>query len=272
MDGPVVVGVDGTERALRAVRWAAEEANRLRAPLRLLHVRSRAAGDHEADQRVRGWLDEAERAAGTGVAELVRGRPAHVLVRRSHHARLVVVGGPDEARDRSAGAVAAAVVTRATCPVVVHRRPEVPDGPVVVGVDGTAAGDAAVEHAFAEADALGAPLRAVMAVTDLLVGGRPRLARDWPDVVEEQCLLLAERLAPWRDKHPAVEVDGVVLRDSPVWALVRAARRARLLVVGTHGHAPSAGVVRGSTSQALVLHAPCPLVIVPQEVSCPAAP
>ena len=34
----VVVGVDGTESALSAVRWAAQEAERRQAPLRILHA------------------------------------------------------------------------------------------------------------------------------------------------------------------------------------------------------------------------------------------
>ena len=35
---PIVVGVDGSLSALRAVRWAAEEAVRRRSPLRLAHT------------------------------------------------------------------------------------------------------------------------------------------------------------------------------------------------------------------------------------------
>ena len=38
MTNPVVVGVDGLASALRAVRWAAREARRRGAPLRLIHV------------------------------------------------------------------------------------------------------------------------------------------------------------------------------------------------------------------------------------------
>ncbi|TVT14352.1 universal stress protein, partial [Amycolatopsis rhizosphaerae] len=35
---PVVVGVDGSDSALDAVRWGAAESVRRRLPLRLLHV------------------------------------------------------------------------------------------------------------------------------------------------------------------------------------------------------------------------------------------
>jgi nucleotide-binding universal stress UspA family protein len=276
----VVVGVKGVERSAGAVRWAALEADRRRLPLKLVHVRPRPAPhshrwDHEVDERGLRRLDvaaEAARSAAPGVrveTELVKGRPVPVLVRESREAGLVVLGArtPDDAGYRWSGAVATAVVARAACPVVVHREPEAPDGPVVVGVDGSGANEAAVEHAFEVADALGAPLLAVLAVTDPLVDGaghRPRLTRDWSAVVAEQRRLLTGLLAVWRDKRPDVPVESVVLRDSPVQALVRTARRARLLVVGTHGHAPLTGRLLGSTSQALALHAPCPLVVVPR--------
>ena len=48
----------------------------------------------------------------------------------------------------------------------------------------------------------------------------------------------------------------------PARALMRYGAEAQLLVVGSHGHGGFVGMLIGSTSQALVHHAPCPLAIV----------
>jgi len=37
---------------------------------------------------------------------------------------------------------------------------------------------------------------------------------------------------------------------------------AQLIVVGSRGHGGIAGMMLGSTSQALIYHAPCPLLVV----------
>ncbi|MBY8850892.1 universal stress protein [Saccharothrix longispora] len=250
MGEPVVVGIDGSEEALGAVRWAAGEAARLHAPLRLVHVRPRPAPhsdrwDHEVDERGLRWLERAAREVPPGVevgTELVRGRPAPVLTARTHHARLVVLGArPDGV---ATGAVLVPVVAHAACPVVVVRHGG--DGPVVVGVDVTASDEPVLAFAFDAASARGVPLRAVAATS----------ARGAGDA-------LVEHLAAQHDRHPEVPVELVVVPDGPVWALVGASRGAGLLVVGTRDHSAFVGALLGSTSQGLVLHAPCPLAVVP---------
>ncbi|MBY8854424.1 universal stress protein, partial [Saccharothrix sp. MB29] len=73
---------------------------------------------------------------------------------------------------------------------------------------------------------------------------------------------LAERLAGWQEKYPDTPVDRVVVHDRPARALLDAARTAQLVVVGSRGLGGFAGMLLGSTSQALVHHAPCPLAVV----------
>ena len=72
---------------------------------------------------------------------------------------------------------------------------------------------------------------------------------------------LAERLAGWAEKYPEVTVTRRVTRGRPIVNLLAAAADAQLLLVGSRGRGAFAGVVLGSTSQALVYHAPCPLIV-----------
>lgn len=267
MSGPVVVGVDGTQAALEAVRWADLEAIRHRVPLRLVHgcevgAKARepvAAGAAKAE---RGWRWLAEAAARTGAtAELVPADAVESLVAHSRRARMVVLGSRGAGLEPAAS-VALAVTERASCPVVVVRAPEPDTGRVVVGVDGSGAGERALAFAFAEAALRGATLRAVHTWSDLL-SDRTRLGLDRARAAEEGERLLAERLAGWSSGYPSVTVERVVEHDRPVRALLRHAARARLLVVGSRGRElAGSGMLLGSTSRALVHHSPCPLAVV----------
>ncbi|WP_033439138.1 universal stress protein [Saccharothrix sp. NRRL B-16314] len=284
MSAPIVVGVDGSASALTAVQWAAEEAARHRAPLKLVHafllpVRGYpeiVLTGHEVReafaQQGRRWVDEAAATARAAVPDVevetsvVVDRPAAALIAASHGARSVVLGsrGLGGFSGLLVGSVAVAVAAHGKSPVVVVRDGIRRDGPVVVGVDGSPTSEEAIAFAFAEASLTGAPLTAVIAWTDFLVDSAydSRFTVDWSQVEDEQQRLLAERLAGWQEKYPDVRVDRVVVHDRPVRALLDAAKDAWLLVVGSHGQGGFAGMLLGSTSQALVHHAPCPLAVV----------
>jgi nucleotide-binding universal stress UspA family protein len=74
--------------------------------------------------------------------------------------------------------------------------------------------------------------------------------------------VLAERLAGWPEKYPDVTVRRVVDRNAPVGSLLDHALGARMLVVGSRGHGGFAGMLIGSTSQALIRQATCPVLVV----------
>lgn len=281
----IVVGVDGSQSARDAVRWAAAEAHSLHRPLRLVHATVWPLMRHPAPPSVpvhyqtvmaeaaRGWLQEARELAkqvapGVRSSEhLVTGDPGPVLLTESTDAREVVVGsrGLGGFTGMLVGSVAAALTQHAQCPVVVVRGPGDPAGPVVVGVDGSPAGDKALGFAFDVACRAEVPLVALHTWSDVGVAelwGPPPTLLDWEVIEQEQQRLLAERLAGWREKYPDVAVRRVVQRDRPAHGLGEAGRQARLLVVGARGRGGFAGLLLGSTSRSLVHHAPCPLAVV----------
>jgi nucleotide-binding universal stress UspA family protein len=278
----VIVGVDGSEEALRAVRWAVPEARRRQATLRLVTafawtddrmVGWPGLGQAAYGERLRAAAEHDLAAAATAAAQLdpdlpveqdlVLGFPGGVLVDQARGAELLVVGDNGRGRLGSvlAGSVAVGVAAHAACPVVVVRGVEPqPDErlPVVVGIDGTPLSEAAVAFAFEAASARRAPLVAVHTWVGPLIAELV----DWQSAAVESEESLAERLAGWGAKYPDVHVQRVVARTSAARALLDQAARAQLVVVGCRGHGEMAGLLLDSVSNALVHAAPCPVVIV----------
>ncbi|HEY5358787.1 MAG TPA: universal stress protein [Streptosporangiaceae bacterium] len=133
----IVVGVSGSEASAAALRWAADEARRRHATLRVVRswdaefTAPYAAGRH----LTRGQQREAARAelsaqvrtalgspCPAGVAaELAEGLAERTLVDRSAGAALLVLGSasPAAGTGRSIGPVVRACLRHAQCPVVV---------------------------------------------------------------------------------------------------------------------------------------------------------
>jgi nucleotide-binding universal stress UspA family protein len=283
MSAPVVVGVDGSDSALHAVRWAADEARRRGVGLQLVHAFEIPVGYppgfvdwhalHEAlAARGRSALDQARAAAGEVVLGLtvetaqVESGAVPALVNQSASAALLVLGtrGLGGFTGLLLGSTAVELAAHAHCPVVVVRGPS-SDGPVVVGVDGTPTGESAIAFAFAEASALGTDLVAVHTWTDLLLetafaGAAAQL--DFSVLAQQAEEVLGERLAGWQEKYPDVPVSRHVSRERASRALLRHAERAQLVVVGSRGRGGFRGLLLGSTSQHLLHHAPCPVAVV----------
>ena len=117
----VVVGVNGSGTALRAVRWAAAEAHRRRVSLRIVHAAPYAFGD---EGRAASVLTLAHTVAAHAqpqvptYTECVFERPARVLIAAAEAARLLVIGmgsgsGFDDVPVRS---LALDVCGAASCP------------------------------------------------------------------------------------------------------------------------------------------------------------
>jgi len=286
---PVVVGVDGSTCARNAALWAADVAARGRYPLRLLFAsddyafgfaggsappqsyfdQMRSAGEQVlavAETEIRRHHPDLEIAV-----DLQTAGPVQALIEQTEDARMLVLGsrGTGGFRGLLAGSTAVALVAHGHCPVAVVRGtgPDgLPpaDGPVVVGVDGSPTSEAAVAVAFDEASWRGAELVAVHSWLDYVADADlPRRDdAEWAPVAQNAEEVLAERLAGWQEKYPDVVVRRLLVRGRPVERLLAHAVDAQLIVVGSRGHGGFSGMLVGSTSQALIHHATCPLLVV----------
>ena len=180
--GSVVVGVDGSEASTAAVDWAVRFAARESRRLAVVHACGLPGNIADFDDVVaneRGLMSvgrtlarEAEGGARLLAPEVAVttvvawGGAGNLLVEASETAAVLVVG----ARGRGAvasvllGSVSGQVARESHCPTVVVREWSERDrGPVVVGVDGTAASTGAVEFAFHQASVNAVPLKVLHA-------------------------------------------------------------------------------------------------------------
>lgn len=272
---PVAVGVDHSESARHAALWAADLAANQGRALHLVHTESDTPADgvREDPDWLRALLDEVARSGASTESRIVRGEPAEQLVTLSADAHLLVVGsyGSGARSGMLAGDVAIGLVERAHCPVAVVRGAEPgvaprQDGPVVVGVDGSAAGDVALELAAELARSLGARLLAVHTWSDVEAdptGAPHHVNADRAALADRAAQLLDAHLTPVRQRHTDLPVGQETVADTPLRALLARASDARAIVVGHRASPPpqQSILVLGSTSRGLVGFAPCPVVV-----------
>jgi nucleotide-binding universal stress UspA family protein len=73
---------------------------------------------------------------------------------------------------------------------------------------------------------------------------------------------VTEVIAPWRSAFPHVHAFELVLESNPEAALPQSTDGAVLAVVGSRGRGRLSGLLLGSTSQAMLAGAGCPVVVV----------
>ncbi|MFF6783716.1 universal stress protein [Streptomyces sp. NPDC012510] len=288
MSGVVVVGVDGSASSLAAVEAAAREARLRGAGLRVVHaffwpamhvpLGPSPVGPPEgglrnmADRLVAEAVERAHAAAPevhVGHA-VVTGEPLTVLEAQSRAAELVVVGsrGLGGFVGLLVGATAVHLAAHGRCPVLVVREQPSGEGPIVLGVDGSAAGEHAMDFAFAEAALRKAPLVALHAWTTWNAplpapqDASTPYANPPSALPGEEERLLSEALAGRQERYPGVVVEHRVVHGGTREALIEASQSAQLVVVGARGRGGFAGLLLGSVSQALLHHAHCPVAVV----------
>jgi nucleotide-binding universal stress UspA family protein len=281
----ILVGYDGSQGSAAALRWAVDEARLRGLAITVCHVwhwpyQADPAGQ-SARAAVRAMAEEIA-AAGAGVVAAraprqavrgcaVSGPTVEMLLALSRDAEAVVVGsrGAGGFAELPVGSVAGQVAAHADRPVIVVREPVARepvvrepaggDG-IVVGVDGSAVSDAVLAFGLEEAALRRLPLTAVCSWWDAgIVPMKPVIDAE---VVRRKAAIRFERIiTPWREKYPYVPVRTAFVAEPPRVALLAASERARLLVVGRHGHGDAPGPL-GSVGRSLVDRASCPVALV----------
>jgi nucleotide-binding universal stress UspA family protein len=144
------------------------------------------------------------------------------------------------------------------------------DRRIVVGVDGSPHSKTALRWAVTQARLVDATIDAISAWQDpatigATYGWSPMMyTGDSLATIAEKVLTdtIAE-VAGQADKP--VEIRSRVVQGHPAEVLPEAATGAEMLVLGSRGHGTFAGILLGSVSQHCVQHAPCPVLVVPQD-------
>jgi nucleotide-binding universal stress UspA family protein len=287
--GAIVVAVDGSTHARRAVQWAASQARLEGRTLALVH----AAGQEGAKPTTMptathgddlAWTDDSLRASHLILQDAtdyalalapevtvrgasVTGEPREALQHASENAHLLVLGsrGRGVVRSRLLGSVSAAVAKTAACAVVVVRTNEpgtLKDG-VVVAADATAESVPVLEFAFRQASFHDVPLTVIHCLYSVpvaatgMAGGAVRVTPD----AERRTRLLAESMAGLPEKFPDVHVTQKVVEGLVDECLTAHPRPWNLIVVGRH---PVHGWLSGSTGIGVLEHSQSPVAVVPE--------
>lgn len=142
------------------------------------------------------------------------------------------------------------------------------NGIIVVGADGSANSERAIEWAVNEASAHGGTVLLVhawqypgMAMTSFAGEPLPVFGREDLQKIAVDILNRAARHA--RASAPNANIDTRLVEGHPVTALVDASKGADLLVVGSRGVGGFKGMLMGSVSSSCVHHSACPVLVVP---------
>ena len=138
---------------------------------------------------------------------------------------------------------------------------------IVVGVDGSNGGGAALKFAAREAGLWKARLKIVSAweiPSTVYAGGlAPALDQETIDGFAEGAKrVVQEAIAQAKELEPSVETEGRVAEGQAADVLLQEAKEADLIVVGNRGLGGFSSLLLGSVSHQVVQHAPCPVTVV----------
>jgi nucleotide-binding universal stress UspA family protein len=284
--GPIVVGVDGSERSRDALVLAAKLADTGQRLL-LTHVHdygrlSTLLADGEYERLVRDVADATFAAVQETLADPVE-RELRLVSDDSRAAGLqataditgastIVVGSSHRSGVGRvlAGSVTESVLAGATVPVAVapgeYRGADDELRTVGCGFDGSPESHAALEWAADLVRRRGAELIVLAVHSPIAFGGLSTgAATGFRTANEALRAALAERLSEAVEALGAdTAADGRLLEGDAVVNLVEESAELDLLVLGSRGYGPIRRVLLGSVSRGLVRSARCPLVVLPR--------
>lgn len=258
----IVVGVDGSPAASRAVDWTLSWADAVGSAVTIIASEAvppgktaESPGLGEMARQV--ITTERERLAeGTTDVEVetkaLVAHPVTALLGASAEAGAVVVGtrGAGALQGTVIGSISGAVAASAQCPTVVLS-PHTPaefdaHGPIIVGFDGEGPSLGAARLAISAAGAEGRLVR--------LLQARPADRDEDAEPVEA----LVERL---RAEHAGVEIELGTAEESPADALTAASRDAAFVVLASQGHRGVPRFLLGPVTRALVQTSQAPVIV-----------
>lgn len=240
----VVVGIDGSHRAITAALWAVDEAVNRDIPLRLVFAIEPRPSSNE-DIYAAYDVATAEIATQGAVlavqscdkpvkleVEILQGTASDVLIRQSHSAALICVGAlsRERAADHRATSTAAALSRLAHCPVVVVRgqgHVSGRRGSVIIEFEDSLDFDDVLMQGLSAATLRNAAVHVVACRTRQGTG----TFRADADVLRAH---LDKLLEPWRHKHPDAILDVIVSPSRITEYLAHQRDSVQLLVVGRH--------------------------------------
>ncbi|MBX7432142.1 universal stress protein [Mycobacterium sp. Y57] len=284
----IVVGTDGSEHSLVAVRWAAQAAVFRNVGLTVVHVVAESTAPASTMAQPAGRIPDevleprdtdiddviarsvaAAADSGENIPEIAsahpHGHPASTLAGLSKTAEMIAVGhhGIAGRHRRELGPVVRGLLHHAHCPVAIVREDPAPEWrahrPVLVGVDGSRSSKLAAEIAFEEALWRGVDLLAVHACHD--AEAPPASGHRDPVFMEAAEATLTRSLSPLRDRFPAVRVHHVIRYSNPARQLLIQGERAQLVVLGSHGRGEVRGALLGSVGAAVARDARVPVIV-----------
>lgn len=283
----MVVGVDGSAASVNALRYARAEAARHGEGVDVIHVvpdYSPIAGMYPVSPddlvaagraALRSSMDQVD-GSTPDVAmapHLQRGSVAATLAAAGKGARGIVVGSDRRpvAMRLLTGNVSTGLAARASVPVV-----SVPDtwradrdtGVVLVGVKRTDRSESLLAEAFSVAQQRRARLLVLHAWRlpsgyDDIIADRVAFA-DWELRARRE---LERFTAAWQQRCPDVEVAFRTVHDQAAHALVAASTGADEIVIARRDSGLPGAAHLGSTARTVLLHAHCPVRVVPRAES-----
>lgn len=264
----ILVGVDGSEDGLRAVRYATRAALATGAQEWIVNVADPGAmvtgmwelvvttdaledAGHDVVDEAVGVAKELGLPRERMILDVQVGKASDVLAELSAKADLLVVGRRSMSglERMFVGSTSVAVAGLARCPVIVISGSATPQetggqGTVAVAINAWPPHSAALDWGAAEATLRKARLRVVHVVP---------AEGTQPSALADATAELEKHLAPLRAQHPDTPIDLEVLAGTPIDELIALSQGVDLLILGVHPE-HLRGLARG-----VLAHAHCPV-------------